>query len=89
MAGTKWDWAHDGTKNNGVIEFLYDGTTRWNNGKTQGFWKVKENGTVLETKFNGIYHKLKYLADEKKAVLMTPIRTPASTMMEKGEWRTN
>ena len=86
MTRTSWNWAHDGASSNGIIEFLPSGETRWNNGEKQGFWKVNDSGKVLETRFNGIHHTLKYMADEKKAVLVIPNRSPASTMKMKGEY---
>ncbi|KAL5253530.1 hypothetical protein ACHWQZ_G013358 [Mnemiopsis leidyi] len=84
VTGTVWTWAHDGTKPNGIIEFLPDGGTKWFNGNRQGYWKLKNEGSVLETEFNGVYHELKYNARERKAVLKIPERNPASQMWIQG-----
>ena len=73
-----WSWAHDGTNANGVLEFLSDGGVKWNNGNRQGSWLLKDDGTILETTFNGVYHKLRY--EGGKAILIEPIRSPPSTM---------
>ena len=85
VAGSVWTWAHDGTRPNGIIEFLPDGGTKWFNGTRQGHWKLKEGGAVLETSFNGVDHELVYVASEKKAVLKSPDRSPASSMWIQGE----
>ena len=85
VAGSVWTWAHDGTKPNGIIEFLPDGGTKWFNGARQGHWKLKEGGTVLETSFNGVDHELVYVASEMRAVLKSPDRSPASSMWIQGE----
>ncbi|XP_063683403.1 uncharacterized protein LOC134817951 isoform X2 [Bolinopsis microptera] len=85
IAGSVWTWAHDGTKPNGIIEFLPDGGTKWFNGARQGHWKLKEGGTVLETNFNGVHHELVYVASEKKAVLRSPERSPSSQMWIQGD----
>ena len=84
VSGTVWTWAHDGTKPNGIIEFLADGGTKWFNGGKQGYWKLKEEGTVVETEFNGVHHELVYIASEKKAVLKKPNRSPPSQMWIQG-----
>ena len=84
VTGTVWTWAHDGTKPNGIIEFLADGGTKWFNGGKQGYWKLKEEGTVVETEFNGVHHELVYIASEKKAVLKKPNRSPPSQMWIQG-----
>ena len=84
VTGSVWTWAHDGTKPNGIIEFLPDGGTKWFNGNRQGYWKLKDEGCTVETKFNGVYHELKYNARERKAVLKIPERNPASQMWIQG-----
>ena len=84
VSGTVWTWAHGGYKPNGIIEFLPDGGTKWFNGTRQGYWKLKDEGSTLETSFNGVYHELKYYAREKKAVLRIPGRSPASQMWLQG-----
>ena len=85
VAGSVWTWAHDGTRPNGIIEFLPDGGTKWFNGARQGHWKLKEGGTVLETSFNGVDHELVYVASEMRAVLRSPERSPPSQMWIQGD----
>ena len=85
LAGSVWTWAHNGTKPNGIIEFLPDGGTKWFNGGRQGYWKLQDGGKVLETEFNGVHHKLEYVASEKKAVLRSPERSPCSQMWIQGD----
>jgi hypothetical protein len=75
---SKWYWAHDGSNTNGVIEFLSDGGVKWDDGDRHGNWKLRDDGTLLETSFNNIYHELRYV--NGKAILIVPSRSPQSTM---------
>ena len=74
-----WNWAHDGTNVNGVVTFLADGRVKWDNGRSHGFWRLRDGGTILETEFNRIEHTLYY--ENEKATLIRPIRSPPSTMI--------
>ena len=85
IPGSVWTWAHYGTKPNGIIEFLPNGSTKWVNGARQGHWKLKNGETVLEAEFNGVLHELEYVASEKKAVLRTPQRARPSQMWIQGD----
>ena len=85
VSGSVWTWAHNGTKPNGIIKFLSDGGTKWQNRNRQGYWKLKAGGTVLETGFNNVNHELEYIPGEKKAILRKPVRSPPSQMWIQGD----
>ena len=80
LSGSLWIWAHNGTDKNGTIEFLEGGVTRWNKGEKQGHWTLKDNGKLLETQFNGVYHEMVYNSQQERAVLKVPVRNPPSVM---------
>ena len=75
-----WSWAHDGTNENGIVELLADGTVTWKGGEKEGYWKLNEEKTVLETFFGLVHHKLEYDGDQGKAILISPVRSPFTTM---------
>ena len=77
---SSWSWAHDGTNENGILKLFADGTVSWDGGYKQGNWNLANGGTVLETFFNDVNHKLEYDGDQEKAILTVPVREPPSTM---------
>ena len=75
-----WSWAHDGTNENGIVELLADGTVTWKGGEKEGYWKLNEEKTVLEIYMGLVHHKLEYDGDQGKAILISPVRSPFTTM---------
>ncbi|XP_063695005.1 uncharacterized protein LOC134826540 [Bolinopsis microptera] len=75
---SKWNWAHDGITNNGVLELLGDGAVKFNNGRRQGSWGLRDCGRILGTTFYGRYHELRY--EDGIATLVIPKRSPPSIM---------
>ncbi|XP_063675192.1 uncharacterized protein LOC134811954 [Bolinopsis microptera] len=82
LADTVWKWADDGETPKASIKFLNDNTIKWNKGKKQGYWKLRNDMRILETKFHGTDHQLRYIIEERKAVLINSDKNPLATMWE-------
>ena len=85
LVGTVWKWADNGL--NGrlcPIEFLQEeliNSLKVNKRKLKGTnWKLKNDGKVLEVTFHGTVRELRYIAVERKAVVINPDTSPASAM---------
>ena len=68
MVNTTWKWADDGKEPKCSFQFLSNGTLKVS--KNNSSWKLSEDKKILETHFYGRDRKLKYLSEEKKAVVI-------------------
>ncbi|XP_063677732.1 uncharacterized protein LOC134813782 [Bolinopsis microptera] len=74
ITDSPWKWTNDGARptcNSNCIQFLSDKTVKWNKEKkSQGYWKLDSDMKILETKFHGAVHELRYIVEERKAVVI-------------------
>jgi hypothetical protein len=76
-----WKWADDGRSPKHTITFVKGGTVRWNKGKKGGYWKLTNDSRDLETRFLGNVHKLRYIKEERRAVVIDSDETESSKAM--------
>ena len=85
-----WSWADDGTNESLILKLNADGSLTWREGEEPGTWRLINSGTsmetftnggmVLEIEFDRNSYKLEYDGDKSKAILISPVRSPFSTM---------
>ena len=81
MVNTTWKWADDGKEPKLSIQFLSNGTLKVNKKpQNNSSWKLSEDKKILETHFYGRDRKLKYLSEEKKAVVIDSGSSSSSAM---------
>ena len=82
LAGTVWKWADNGLNCKCRIQFLQDKSLKVNKKcqKHESYWKLKNYGKVLEAKFHGSIWELKYIPEDRKAVVINSDISPISAM---------
>ena len=84
MVDSTWKWADDGKKPKLSIQFLSNGTLKVSKQlQKRSSWKLSEDKKILETHFHGRDRELKFLFEEKKAVVIDSGSSSSSAMWSK------